>query len=343
MRLFSKKRTLPTPAPIKIALGALAVVFVLSALSERSASGVIVERVVAVVNDDVILLSEVNERVRPFLKKIMRIRDEKAQERALRRVQRQQLGQLIEEKLILAEAARRKLKVSDAEVNRAIQSVMKQNDVSYEELMEALEAQGFSRAQYKANLRKQILRLKVLNMAVRSRISVSEDDVKAFYQKQKRRLGVQLRVKVSLIRFGVPVTGPDREQKLQLARNKAQEAAKRLDEKPEEFGLLARRLSDHPSAPKGGLLGFVDRGQLQPAVEQVAFAASPDPQKVLGPVEADDGVYLVQVLDRQESEALPFDQVKDKLQRQLFQERLKQQTKQWLDELKKKAYIDIKL
>lgn len=332
----------PSQTP-RTALRAVAVFCLFMVSGPQRTEAIIVERVAAVVDDEIILLSEVNERVRPYLKKIMRIQDSKAQQRALRRLQLQQLEQLIQEKLVIKEATRRKLKVSDAEVNRAINSVMKQNDVTYKELMNALMEQGISPAQYKANLRKQILRLKVLNMAVRSRISVSEDDVKAFYQKQKRRLGVGQRIKVQLIRFQIPAAGAPRTAGLKAAHRQARRAAAALKKNPAKFTALARRLSDHPSAPKGGDLGFVERGDLQPAVEAVVFAAKENPKKILGPIEADDGVYLVRILDRQESEALPFARVKEKLKQQLFQKRLQRQTQSWLQQLRKKAYVDIKL
>ena len=309
----------------------------------REAQGVIVERIAAVVNGRIILLSEVNTRLRPYMGKLMKIKDPKQRQQTFQRLQRSQLERLIEEKLILAEAGRRKLKVSEAEVNRAIKSVMAQNEVSYEELKSALKTQGYTMPRYKQDLRRQILRLKVLNMAVRSRISVSADDVKAFYQKQKRRLGVDLKVKIQLIKISVPPSGARRKTSLKKAYGKIRSIKKELQKNPEAFSALAQKHSDHPSSKKGGFMGYVGRSTLPPALERLVFNRRGKKGELLGPAETDDGVYLVQILDRQESEALPFDQIKNKLKKQIFQRRLQRATKRWLEGLRRKAYIDIKI
>ena len=306
-------------------------------------AAVVVERVVAVVNKDIVLLSELNQRVQAYLPQILKIANPRNRMRALRRVQFQQLNRIIEEKLILKEAVRRKLSVSAAEINRAIQSVMRQNNVGYKELVSALKAQGYTMARYRSELRRQILKIKTINMAVRSRISVSDDDVRAFYEKQKRKLGVQLKVNVQIIRLRLPMTDPNRPKLVAAATAKARNMLRRLKSGKTSFDGLARRVSDHPTAPKGGRLGFVSKGKLPPRVEHGVFASWAKPGKYVGPVEADDGIYLAKILGRKESEAQPFKKVKRALKRQIFEQRLKLQTYRWLKELRRKAYIDIRL
>lgn len=312
-------------------------------LPSRAQAGVVVERVAAVVNKEIVLLTEVNERVQPYLPQILKMANPGARARALRRVQQQQLNAIIEEKLILREAVRRKLSVSAAEINRAIQSVMKQNNVGYKELVDALKAQGYSMVRYRDELRRQILKIKTINMAVRSRISVSDDDARAFYEKQKRRLGVQLRVSVQVIRIGLPMTHADRPKLLRSAMVKARTLLAAIRTGKEKFGPMARRVSDHESAPNGGRMGFVTKGKLPPRVERGVFASSAKVGALVGPVEADDGVYLARILGRKESEAQPFEKVRRDLRRQIFEQRLRIQTARWLKELRRKAYIDIRL
>ncbi len=302
----------------------------------RPARSEIVERIAAVVGKDVILLSEVNARVRPYLKQILGIKDPAARDRALRKVQHRELERLVDERLILQEAVRRKIQVSEGEVNRAIQSVLRQNKITYKELAEALKTQGQSMEQYRTILRRQILRLKVINFAVRARITVSEDEARAFYETQKRKLGVQQRVKVAVIRL--PLSHAPA-----AAMAKARKLMRRLAKHPEAFAAEARRLSNHPSASKGGLLGFIDKGVLPPVVERRIFAPGLKLPALLGPFRTDDGVYIVSVLGRKESEALPFAQVKNKVRQQLLMQRMQTRTGKWLQELRKKTYIDIRL
>lgn len=311
--------------------------FTLLCLTARPGRGEIIERVVAVVGKDVILLSEVNTRVRPYLKQILSIKDPAGRERALRRVQRRELQRLIDERLILQEAVRRKIQVSEGEVNRAIQSVLRQNKITYKELVQALKSQGQSMEQYRTILRRQILRLKVINFAVRARITVSEDEARAFYEAQKRKLGVQKKVKVAVIRL------PMSPGKAAQAMANAKQLAARLAKHPEAFAAEARRLSNHPSASKGGDLGFIDRGVLPPMVERRVFAKDLKLPALVGPVRTDEGIYIVRVLSRRESEALPFSQVKNKVRQQLLMQRMQTRTAKWLRELRKKTYIDIRL
>ncbi len=297
----------------------------------------IIERVVAVVGNDIVLLSEVNARLRPYLKRVLSIKDPAARQQALERLQRREVRRLVDEKLILQEAIRRKIEVTEGEVNRAIQSVLRQNKITYKELEEALRSQGQSMEEYRTILRKQILRLKVINFAVRSRIAVSEDEARAFYESQKRRLGVQKKVRVRVIRLAVG--SHNRAAVLE----RATKLAARLRTHPEEFEAKAKALSNHPSASKGGLLGFIDRGALPPVVERKVVSAQGKPPVLVGPVGSDEGIYLVQILGRKESEALPFSQVKDKVRQQVLMQRMQVRTAKWLEQLRKKTYIDIRL
>ena len=90
-------------------------------------------------------------------------------------------------------------------------------------------------------------------------------------------------------------------------------------------------------------MGYVGQSTLPPALERLVFNRNRKKGEIVGPAETDDGIYLVQILDRQESEALPFEQIRNKLKKQVFQKRLQQGTKRWLEGLRRKAYIDIKL
>ncbi len=311
--------------------------------SESSGNPIVVEKIAAVVDGRIILLSEVNARVRPYMDKIMKIENPEAREQAKRRIQNEQLQGLIEEKLILTEANRRKIRVSETEVNQAVKSVMQENNITYEELKEALEAQGYPMEEYRRNLKNQIMRLQVLNMAVRSRISVSEDDARAFYQKQTRALGVDMKLTVSLILISLPITPVERRAVIKKTYEKIHVLRRQVEKNPESFASLAKKHSHHPSSSKGGFAGEVGPGDLSPALEKAVFTTDVEKGQIVGPVETEEGIYLVKIEDKEESETLPFDQVKDRLKNQIFQQRLEAETRQWLDQLRRKAYVDIKL
>jgi peptidyl-prolyl cis-trans isomerase SurA len=311
-------------------------------LYPRPARAEIVERIVAVVNERIVLLSELNTRVREFLPKLAQIRDPKVRLQQLRLVQRQELVKLVDAILIEEEGKKRKLQVSRADVDKAIQTVLQQNKLTLAELIATLAQEGYPFATYRADLAKQILRLKTINLAVRSRISVSWTEVRAHYQKSVARMGVGLKLKLSQIFLRVESSATGR-YSLASQQRLASRLAQQLRTGQATIGALARRLSDDPETRgRGGTLGFVGRGSLPPQVETAVFAQTGSP-KVVGPISTDAGLYVVYIHERKESEALPFESVKRRLKASLYQLRAARRTEAWVKSLRQKALVDVRL
>jgi peptidyl-prolyl cis-trans isomerase SurA len=302
----------------------------------------IIERIVAVVNDQVILLSELRMRLREYQPQLDRIPDAATRQRQAELFLRQELERLVDAILIEEEGIKLKLEVGSAEVDQAIQTVLKQNNVTLEELVATLKQEGYPFSQYRADLKKQILRLKTINMAVRSRITVSWDEVKAHYQASVSELGVGLKLKLSQIFLKVD-RGADGSTGLARRLADARALAQRLRAGTADFATLARQVSDDlETRSQGGMLGFLPRGKLPPLVEEAVFATS-GTRKVVGPIVTDAGIYLLYLHERQESEALPFDQVKEQLKNKLYAIRAAKRTEAWIRSLRQKALIDIRL
>jgi len=310
-------------------------------LSPSVARAEIVERIVAVVNDRIVLLSELNTRVREYLPQLARIQDPKTRRQQLRLLQRRELTKLVDAILIEEEGTKRKLKVTQSEVEKAIKTVLRQNKLTLKELVATLAQEGYPFASYRADLRKQILRLKTINLAVRSRISVSWDEVRAHYQKRVARMGVGLKLKLSQIFLRVARSGGGAELAKQLRR--ARSFVQQLRSGKITFGRLASRVSDDPETRKrGGALGMVGRGSLPPRVETAVFAVK-GVKKVVGPVSTDSGLYVVYIHSRKESEALPFEKIKRRLKAMLYNLRSAKRTQAWVKTLRQRALIDIRL
>jgi peptidyl-prolyl cis-trans isomerase SurA len=302
----------------------------------------IVERIVAVVNERVILLSELRMRVREHLPQLARIQDPAARDRQLAMVQRQELEKLVDAILIEEEGKQRKLEVTVSEVDKAIDTVLEQNKLTKSELIATLGQEGYSFTAYRADLRRQILRLKTINLAVRSRINVSWDEVRAAYQKSVAEMGVGLKLDLSQIFLRVDrgVAGRGGSE-AQLRR--AERFHRDLKAGRATFADLARRVSeDGATRAQGGRLGLVGRGVLPPRVEAAAFTVK-GKDVLVGPVTTDAGIYLVLVHDRKESEALPFESVKRQLRERLYNVQAAKRTAAWVASLRRRALIDIRL
>src|SRR5262249_42592975 len=141
---------------------------------EGAGSSAMLERIAAIVDDTVLLESEVASRALPLMGDAANTTDEHAKAQAWRTEFRKALDQMVEEQLIIEAATEAKLEVNEDEVQKALDSVKSQNKLTDQQLEAALAQQGTSVAQYKKEIRRQILRLRAINVLVRPRVSVSD-------------------------------------------------------------------------------------------------------------------------------------------------------------------------
>ena len=130
------------------------------------------------------------------------------------------LNQLIDERLLEQEARKLSVYVTSTDVDRAIENVQKQSGLAGPEFWDAVRAQGFVEDQYKADVRRQLLRLKVVNQKVRTRVNITEDDVRRKYEEQLREARKAAQFHVAHI--FVPVEESTATQ-LAVAREKAEQ------------------------------------------------------------------------------------------------------------------------
>jgi len=224
------------------------------------------------------------------------------------------------------------------EIDRAIEEIKRQNRITHEQLIEALRASGITYEQYREDLRHQILRLKLLNIQVRSRINVSDSEVRRYYDQNLRRSGADVRVRLRQIFVSIPESAP--RSIVRERRKHAQSLADRV-RAGEDFSHVARQESDDLlTRAEGGEVGWVGRGTLPPELEEIVFTMQPS--EIRGPVYTDRGAYLVELLERKASAARPFDQIKEELRAQIGQEQVERATRAWLTEVRKRAYVDIR-
>lgn len=300
---------------------------------------IVVERVVAIVNDSVILESEVYQRAAPQLGDLEQIQDPREKQKQFKELLRHTLDDMVDDELILQAAAESELNVTDEEVDKAVNEVKKGNKLTDAQLTEALQAQGYSMASYRKDVRRQILRLRAVNVLVRPRVSVSDEDVKEAYEKQQRKAGAVTEVRVAHILVSLPANATAEEKA--AAKRRATELTERA-RGGEDFAKLALGSSEDASTKdQGGDLGWFKRGELPTEWETQLFVA--DKGDVRGPIEGPRGLHVFKVVDAKKDTVKPFDEVKDKLRNDMYADQMEKQTKVWLEELRRKAHIEIKL
>lgn len=321
----------------------LAVSVALCLLSPFRSWAELVDRVVAVVNDDVITMSEVNEEGRGFFQKISEQVSGEELAAALRRAREEVLDGLIDKKLIAQEAVKQKLDVSKEEVDAALKQMSESNRMTPEQFQAQVRSMGMTDDVYRDNLRTQILQSKLMNKEVRSKIIITEDMVLDYYDtnyaKQVEQGGYYLlQMGFTWKKNGVPSENVGKE--VRESTRKRAEQVHRMAAAGQDFATLARKFSELPSAKDGGNIGTFQREDMADYMQRAVLPLKPGE---LSPVvETPDGYQFFKLLSSQEGGIVlqaPLEGVKEEIKGLLYEEKLKEALAVWVKGLKESAYI----
>jgi parvulin-like peptidyl-prolyl isomerase len=199
----------------------------------------------------------------------------------------------------------------------------------------ALGRQGMTLPEYKDQLKKQLTKMKIVQLKVRSRVTVTDQDVKTAAKQQEKSAAAAGFTKVHArhILWLVPPGGNGEEQK-----QKALRARGRI-EGGADFAVIATEESDDQgSKARGGDLGTFGRGEMVPEFERAAFTAPVG--RVVGPVRSPFGWHLILVVDRVSEAPADPEQAANALRQKLYEKEIETQFQQYIEELKKDAFID---
>ncbi len=286
-------------------------------------ASVVVDRVVAVVNDEIITLSDLQ---REDLKKSSAAREEHIL-----------LEDLIDRKLQLAAAKRSGIDVTDTELAEALTEIMKRNSMDRKQFDAELAKDGLTYDQYRSELREQITLSRVFNKNVRSGLNIDEAELRAYYERNQKVYAQpeEIRVRQIFIKQSDNATTSQATAARERAR-KAYERARR----GEDFIGLVRELSESENAAAGGDLGFMRRDHALPEIEQATRSLKPG--EVAGPLQFASGYHIIR-LEEVRIPVTPFDRVKDEIQSTLYQQKLDNTYRTWLQTLRGDSHIENRL
>jgi peptidyl-prolyl cis-trans isomerase SurA len=313
--------------------------FLLGLQGSISESMAVADRIVAVVNQDIITLSEVERWMSPLLiLENVRAEDRLEKKEQIRELRRKVLDQIIEDKLIEQEATRSGVKVSAKEMESALEEIRQRNNATQEELEKALASEGLTFDRYKKQIEKQIQRMKVVQWAIKKEAKGGEKELVDFYQKNISRYRSTEMYRPRHILFVVP-KGATPEQ-VQEAKKRCQKALERIY-KGEDFGEMALLYSEDISAKDRGDLGYFKKGELLPAFEREALRLKPG--EVSGIVRTDYGFHIIKLVERRGGEPLSFEDVKEKVLQDYQGDEIEKALKQFISTLREKSIIEIRL
>lgn len=314
----------------------------LSALGTTAApvSATIVERVVAVVGDKAILLSEVKTRARPFQVRIQQqLPDAASRAAALSQLYQQLVERLVDEELQGREAVRANITISSDEIQSALQRLATQNNLDVSALYEEANRNGLSEKAYRLEIRRQLLDAKMMNLRVQGRMRVSEDDMRSAYRKLRQEERGSLQFRAAWIRVQIPKNAGKSGAKTVHVQAKNIAARARSGE---DFALLARQFSSDPTTrEKGGLLAPMQPTELPENVRKSVLQLVPG--DVSSPVRLGDAWLVIKLVERADSSLPAYEDAKAILQNRVYSEKMDTARRQWLRGLRKQTHVDVRL
>lgn len=300
-------------------------------------SEAVVDRIVAVVNQEVITLSEVEKLIRPQEKE-SKVGDRLEKRSKVDEVRRQILERLIEEKLLDQEVKKAGTKATSKEIETALEDIKHRNGTTQEELEKALAREGMTLEGLKKQIEKRIQRMKLINIAVKVEPNLGEKDLREFYQKNIDRYKGSESYRPSHILFRVlPEASQEEIGEIRKRCQKVLEKIKRGD----DFGEMALLYSEDVSAKDRGDLGYFKKGELLPVFEKEALRLQVG--EVSGIIRTEFGFHIITLLDRKGGGPLSFEEVKEKAQAEYYELEMEKALKQFITSLRAKSVIEIKL
>jgi peptidyl-prolyl cis-trans isomerase SurA len=281
------------------------------------------DRIVAIVNSDLIMWSDVKRELAPERERIEKHYRGDELARRLKMAEAMALTTMIERRLQLQEAKAKSIDVGDQEVKQAIKQLIQQGEKIDEKDPVSTKS-----------VREQLTLLRVVDREVRSGVMVADPEMKRYYQEHRERFALPEEYTLSQILIK-PRSPDDTED----AKKKTREITALLKQ-GEPYDDLALRYSDGPNASRGGRLGLVRQGELLPAIER--GVANLTAGGISNVIESPEGFHIVRLDDKKPKQFRPYEEVRQEIQALVFQQKSEDMFQAWLADLKNKAYIEIK-
>ncbi len=296
----------------------------------------IIDGIAAIVNDNIITISEVREAM--AFEAVELNERYYGTELDLRRRElfRKTLQPLIDVEIQLERAKSLNVTVTNEAIDRQISQVQQENKLSDAQFEEILQNRGLTMEAYRENIGRSLLLSKIVTSEVRSRLVVTEEELREAYEQQKDRFGIAGELTVSHILFLVP-EGATSEEETQ-ARQKADAILQQL-RAGGNFAELAKRHSEGPSAENAGLLGTFRTGELLPGFEEAI--APLQPGEISEPVRTQIGWHLIRLENAEAGGYQPLEAVREELSNEIMRTQSERKYKEWIESLRQQAYIKI--
>ena len=303
----------------------------------HAADAVVVDRIVAVVNEDLITLYDLNQNFQPYEANIKALGYAPEREReTLYKLRTDLLNKLIEDKLADQIVKKNNIEVSEEEIDNALERLKDSRSLTDDELRAGLAQQGLTLEEYRSSLKKQLLRSKLVSREVKSKIVITADDIKAYYDAHREKFAGESKYHLWNIFIRTPEFADESTRRSAL--EKMETVLEQLKQ-GRSFVSLATDDSDSPTAPKGADLGLFKPEELSPELQEaVRDMKAGDFSPIL---KTDMGYQIIFVQKIVETEPKSLEAVKSEIHETLYNEAVDNKFQTWLKDLRKQSHIKI--
>lgn len=279
-----------------------------------------VDRLAAVVGGEVITWSEIYEAAGPEIETRIEGRDDHEARRA---IEQEVLEALIERRLVEQEMQRLSIDVDDAEVERALTDIARQNGIERDALQEAVEASGLVWEAYTSEIRANLRDMKFNQQVLAPRISVRDDELRDAWRRHAAEWVGPAAVRIEGVLIPVPEGGDPAATAVATAQAREVAAAARAG---------TRTLED---------MGTFRPGELVQGLDRVAFAL--EPGEISDPVPTDRGIFVLKVVERIQPDPPSFEEVRERVRQAVILEKVALAREQWVALAKRRTGVKVLL
>jgi peptidyl-prolyl cis-trans isomerase SurA len=299
-------------------------------------SAAVVDRIAAVVNEEVVTLSEVYELGRPFISE--RVKSAPEDDQARRVAELEVLDTIIRRRLISQEMRRLELSVTDVEIDRAIDEVARRHGADRDKVRAEIERSGITWTQYRSEIRETLEEQKFTGAIIRPRVSENEDQIRDAYRRMSDGADAPQVAELGALFMSFPV-GADAGAKEAIVAKA--NAARRRAAKGEAFSKISKELDQGPYGPKDGAMGTYKQGELLEILDKPAFATAVG--EVSEPIVTPQGVFLIEVRSRKAAPLRKYEEVRDEIASRIYQGQIAREKDSWYQQARRAAAVEIKL
>ena len=307
--------------------------------AENNSESVVVDRCVAVVNDEVITLTELDEEAAPTIKKIREQAPADQVNATIKQARKEILSEMIDRKLLAQRAEKRGVDVPDSEVDAAVDRILEQNNINVDQFRTELAAMGTTEEKYRESLRSQIVRSKLLNYEIRSKVVITNEQIEAYYY-DKRDQDHPPTEGYHILQFGSAWGENGRSATLEESLKRA-EQLREMVLAGESFKEIAQKYSDLPSAEDGGDIGIFQKNELADYMWQAIKDLRPG--EISKVIETPAGYQFFKLISASQggvTAQAPLDTVREEIRKTLYEQELKRKFDNWVKLLRENSYVE---